>query len=111
MSDQSDLFKPYYPDRPGFVAGSDTSADAAGSLDESTLSRLRRLVFSHVASQIDGATCDETEVALDLRHQTASARLRELQLGGLVFTTKETRLTRSGRRAHVYRKVSEGVAE
>jgi hypothetical protein len=99
-----DLFdEPYYPDRPGYVQGSDTSAAAADSLNDSALGRLRRLVLRFVRGRPEGATCDETEVGLALRHQTASARLRELYLDGRVYTTEETRLTRAGRRAHVYR--------
>jgi predicted transcriptional regulator len=94
---------PYYPDRPGYVATSDTSEDAADSLSDNSLSRLRRWVYEHIKGNPNGATCDEIEVALDMRHQTASARLRELFLGGLVYTTDECRLTRSRRRAHVYR--------
>jgi predicted transcriptional regulator len=98
-----DLFE-YYPERPGFVQGSDTSEDAADSLDDRTLGRLRRLVLDRVSGSPSGATCDEIEVALELRHQTASARLRELQLMGWVETSNEKRLTRSGRMAHVYRR-------
>ncbi len=101
-SRQDDLFETTYPDRPGHVRGSDTSEAAAGSLDESTLSRLRRKVHAFIAMRADGATCDEVEIALDLRHQTASARVRELVLGGFIEDTGRRRLTSSGRRARVY---------
>jgi hypothetical protein len=99
-----DLFgKPYYPDRPGYVRDSDTSHDAAESLDEGALSRLRAAVFALIDVRGErGATCDECEVALSLRHQTASARIRELVLGNLVFDTGRRRLTRSNRNARVY---------
>jgi predicted transcriptional regulator len=53
------------------------------------------------ASGRDGMTDDEIEVALGLRHQTASARRRELELMGRVFRVG-TRATRSGRQAGVY---------
>lgn len=102
--DDGDLFgEPYYPSRPGYVRGSDTSSDAADSLDESLLSRLRAKVFALIDMRGErGATCDEIEMALDLRHQTASARVRELVLGGLIFDTGKRRITRSGRGARVY---------
>lgn len=91
-----------YPSRPGYVKGSDTSAAAAGSLREPDLATLRGAIYSFIAGSPRGATCDEIEVALNLRHQTASARLRELQLSGWVLTNKDIRRTRSARWAHVY---------
>jgi len=94
-----------YPTRPGFVAGSDTSADAADSISDDVLGRMRRLIYREVVYSPAGRTCDEIEATLDLRHQTASARLRELELTGWVEPTPEKRRTRSGRMAHVYRAV------
>lgn len=102
MNRQDDLFDAHYPDRPGHVRGSDTSEAAADSLDETSLSRLRRKVHTFIAAQSDGATCDEVEIALDLRHQTASARVRELVLTGFIEDTGQRRLTSSGRPARVY---------
>lgn len=102
--DDRDLFgEPYYPSRPGYVRDADTSRDAADSLDESLLSRLRGEIFALIDVRGErGATCDEIEVALDLRHQTASARVRELALAELIFDTGQRRRTRSGRGARVY---------
>src|SRR5262245_12590037 len=110
MIDDRDLFgKPYYPDRPGHVRGSDTSIDAADSLDESLLSVLRARIFALIDVRGDhGATCDEVEVVLGLRHQTASARVRELSLGGFIFDTGKRRPTRSGRGARIYRSQRNG---
>jgi hypothetical protein len=106
MKDEEDrdLFgEPYYPSRPGYVRDSDTSHDAADSLDESTLSALRAKIFALIDVRGEhGATCDEIEVALNLRHQTASARVRELALEALIFDTGRRRSTRSGRGARVY---------
>jgi hypothetical protein len=106
MSDDEDrdLFgEPYYPSRPGYVRGSDTSHDAADSLDESALTALRAKIFAVIDVRGEyGATCDEIEVALSMRHQTASARVRELALGALIFDTGQRRSTRSGRGARVY---------
>lgn len=50
----------------------------------------------------DGATCDEVEVVLGLRHQTASARIRDLVIAKRIFDTGRRRLTRSGRKARIY---------
>lgn len=50
----------------------------------------------------DGMTCDEMERMLDLKHQTLSARVRELWQEGFLKKAGERR-TRSGRWATVYR--------
>jgi hypothetical protein len=84
-----------------FVAGSDTSRDAARSMDEHA-APCRRAILAHIRDAPDGATCDEIEVALRMRHQNASARLRELSLGEWIRDSGERRPTRSGRRARVY---------
>src|SRR5262245_5062830 len=102
--EQMDLFGSRYPERPGFVRGCDTSADAADSLDDGILTRLRAKVFAVIDARGErGATCDEIEQALGLRHQTAGARIRELVLGGFVADTGKRRTTRSGRPARIYR--------
>lgn len=71
-------------------------------------------LLGHVAVQRDrvlryvascgsyGAIDDEIERALDLPHQSASARRRELVLLGEVVPTIERRRTRAGRRAIVH---------
>jgi len=50
----------------------------------------------------DGSTCDEAEEGLDMKHQTASARLRELVLKEFIVDSGMRRRTRSGRGARVY---------
>jgi hypothetical protein len=101
--DQGDLFGRKYPDRPGSVAGSDTSEAAADSLGEEALRRLRKAIFEWIRTRpLQGATCDEVEVVLNLRHQTASARIRELVLDGFIYDTGARRQTRSRRSARVY---------
>lgn len=94
-----------YPDEPGHVAGSDTSEDAAESVVGSARA-VREKVWHHIDRCIrrgdTGKTCDAIEVELRMRHQTASARIRELVLAGRLFDTGERRLTRSGRKAAVY---------
>jgi predicted transcriptional regulator len=48
-----------------------------------------------------GATCDETEQALELSHQSASARITELRKAGDIEAVA-TRPTRTGSAAAVY---------
>lgn len=49
------------------------------------------------------ATCDELEQSLNLKHQTASARITELLSQKQIVPTGQTRPTRSGRAARTYR--------
>lgn len=96
-----------YPHAPGFVAGSCTSKAAAHSMKESA-GIIRRRIESFVSEQSDGVTCDEIEQALELSHQTASARCTELKQQGRIVTRVTdagkalTRPTRSGRAAKVF---------
>ena len=70
---------------------------------EGSAGTLRARVFAHVQEQgARGATCDEIEEALDLKHQTASARVRELALRGDLEDSGKRRDTRSGRKAVVW---------
>ena len=87
---------PYVDDIP--FAGGDTSADAAKAIKPDVLT-IRRKVFRAL---VDGATCDEIEQTLELTHQTASARVRELAQAGTIRDSGERRLTRSGRKAIVW---------
>ena len=85
-----------------YVAGSDTSRDAAASVAPH-LTRLEAVVYEHIVRQgADGSTCDEAEVATDLAHQTCSARVRGLVQKGLIIDSGDRRPTRSGRGARVY---------
>jgi hypothetical protein len=84
-----------------FHNGSDTSRDAARSMDPHA-GNCRRAILDHIRAAPDGATCDEIEHALRMRHQNVSARLRELSLEDLVRDSGDRRPTRSGRRARVY---------
>lgn len=87
---------------PPHVRTSDTSLEAARSMVEIAPTH-RLAVFSFLVSRGDrGATDDEIERALGLRHQSASARRRELVQAGLVEETEERRKTRSGRTATVW---------
>lgn len=99
---QKDLFDS--DSLPPFVRGSDTSESAAESMAEHAPT-LRLLVFKCIADQVHGATCDEVEVALRLRHQTVSARIRELARDLKIMDTGYRRQTRSGRHAVVWKAV------
>ena len=61
-------------------------------------------IFGYIDSRSDGATCDEIELALNISHQTASARCSELKASGLIHSIG-IRPTRSGRGAAVLRTV------
>lgn len=89
--------------RAPFAAGSDTSQEAADSLDEVVLAEQEAQVYGAVHRAEYGLTCDEAEILLRMPHQSASARLRELVLQGHLVVTPERRRTRRGRFAHVYR--------
>jgi hypothetical protein len=91
-----------YPNDPGWVAGNSTSFGAAASMTSAAAS-LRAQVKTFIASRgLTGATCDECEEFYDMRHQTCSARCRELVLDGQITKTPNTRPTRSGRHAYIY---------
>jgi len=93
------LFHNRYPDTPGYNFR-DTSQQAAKQIKPAAL-RLRLLAEMRLRGSM-GATCDELEQAMGLSHQTASARLREMNLKGQVVDSGERRPTRSGRAAIVW---------
>lgn len=85
-----------------FEKDSETSKEAAEAIEPFASSMLWRVVAAMTVAGREGLTCDECEVALELRHQTASARVREAVLKGLIIDSGRTRPTRSGRKASVY---------
>jgi hypothetical protein len=94
---------PLYDGHPPSEHGSDTSMAAATEI-EAVGPLLRRAVYAWVCRRGErGATCDEVEVAMGMPHQTASARLRELEMLKELDKTNEKRRTRTGRWARVYR--------
>jgi hypothetical protein len=91
-----------YGGRPPHVRGSDTSREAADSVGEGAR-QLRAVVFSRILHSGEvGMTCDQVEEAMNGRHQTISARIRELVNEGRIIDTGERRPTRSGRQARIY---------
>lgn len=98
----------HYNGSPPYVANSETSRQASASMKASSPA-IRERVFSFVSHRMSlGATCDEIETGLQMSHQTASARCRELVLQGRLFKLDDPitgkpirRKTRSGRNADV----------
>lgn len=93
--------EPRYPDVPGHVKGSGTSADAARSMIIEA-GTMRARILEEMRSLGRGVTCDELEQLLDYSHQTTSARIRELCMKGLIIDSGERAQTRSGRSARLY---------
>ena len=90
---------PYNNEAP-FVAGSETSEEAAKSVYAGPI----RARVSHVLQgrAALGATDEELEKHFDMKHQTISARRRELVLMGKAKDSGTRRKTSSGRWATVW---------
>ena len=90
-----------------FVRSSETSKEAAVSIEDK-LGPMCRVVRSALADAPDGLTCEEVEVKTGLKHQTASARLKQLQDAGYAEWRSDKngnhrkRPNSSGRNAKVY---------
>lgn len=67
-------------------------------------SKYRKMIYEFIKGSL-GQTCDEIEVALGLRHQTASCFIRFLTQDGLLRDSGDRRITRSGRQAIVWQTV------
>ena len=97
-----------YDGKPPHERGSETSRDAAVSMIEASDSLRSRVYRVLVSRGEKGATDDQLERTLHVetgrrqRHQTISARRRELVLLGLVRDSGQTRLTSSAREATVW---------
>lgn len=88
-----------YNGKPPHVGG--TSEEAADSMKRPAQT-IRQRVLECIASFKYGATDESVERSLDMRHQTVSARRRELVLMGLVIDSGYKRKTTSGRKATVW---------
>lgn len=86
---------------PPYEVASPTSKAAAESI-QPTAAGLRARILGIIAGSREGMTCDEVEETTGLKHQTASARIRELALLGVIQSNGK-RPTRSGRNAVVWR--------
>jgi hypothetical protein len=79
-----------------------TSLEAKESI-RPMVNRLAAIVLEIIeSSRTLGKTCDEIEEVSKLKHQTVSARVRELFQKGLIEDSGGRRATRSGRRAIVW---------
>lgn len=104
MSEDRSYDLPLYTGSPPAAGGSSTSAEAAEALAPHA-GRVRDQVLAALDAM--PRTDDELEQVLDLPHTTVSARRRELVLLGEVIPSGETRPTRQGRRATVWRRTLE----
>jgi predicted ArsR family transcriptional regulator len=86
------------------------TSDAAGDSMAEAIPAVRRRVLRHV-ERTGGATCDATEAALGLTHQTCSPRFTELAHRGLIADSGKVQRTRSGRNAIVWIITPAGEAE
>lgn len=76
------------------------SLEAKKSIDAKSM---RAEVARFIKNRADyGATCEETENALAMKHQTASARITELAKAKKIKPCGGFRMTASNRRATVY---------
>ncbi len=81
----------------------ETSVEAAKSI-KAHATKLAARVLAYITAQgRNGSTSDQAEVALEMSHQTCSARFRELALVGRIYANGDKRFTRSMRRALVWR--------
>jgi hypothetical protein len=90
-----------YGGLPPHERNSETSREAAKQIEPSAQTLRQRILCEITARGAHGMTCDEVEVALAMRHQTASARIRELFLKDQIVS-RGTRKTRSGRPANIW---------
>ena len=82
--------------------GADTSMSAWESAKQGASNmrqKIRRLIAS---AGYCGKTCEEVELELGIKHQTASARISELRRDGLIVYGEQRRATSSGSSARVY---------
>lgn len=96
------MAKEYQDITSAFSHNDQFSYDANKSMKQNK-SKLRARILVYIAGRRDlgGATCDEVEQALELSHQSASARMTELKAKGLIKLAGK-RKTRSGRNAGVW---------
>lgn len=104
-NNQLALFKEAKSDLPikvPYARGSDTSKDAAESVEHATGTLRARVLGFIKRSGEYGMTCDEIELLSGLVHQTASARVNELCKLDVIIDSGRRRKTRSGRKATVW---------
>jgi predicted ArsR family transcriptional regulator len=99
LDSQCDL--PLFAQRAPAVRGSQTSNDAADSLDAPTLNAMQRRVLEVLQATPDGLTDEEMQTRLGMNPSTQRPRRIELARRGMVVEAG-TRKTASGRMAVVW---------
>lgn len=81
-----------------------TSLESAKRFEKDhSKSKYRRAIYEFIKVRgSSGATCDEVESIMNIRHQTASCFIRFLTQDNLLRDSYEKRMTRAGRRAIVW---------
>lgn len=88
-----------------FHKGNPESVEANVKIHKSK-EAIREKILQYIrAMGMDGATCEQIEIALDISHQTASARCAELKNLKLVIDSGSRRETRTGTKAAILRAV------
>ena len=77
----------------------ETSRDAYQSVD---VTHLRGKVLA-MLKRLQGATCDEAQILLSLTHHSSSPCFTWLSKDGQIYDSGQRRVTRSGRKAIVWR--------
>jgi predicted ArsR family transcriptional regulator len=84
------------------------SRDALDATHKSN--RYRQMIYEQICLQgTNGMTCDEIEVRLGIRHQTASCFISVLKDKGMIVASGQTRPARSGRNVTVWTRKFSGV--
>jgi hypothetical protein len=105
--EQPSLFNPKDVALPAYAKSSDTSFLAAEAIAPVVDFLQKKVLDVILSSGTKGMTCDEVEIALDMPHQTASARINELmketeERPALLFDSGARRKTRYGQLATVW---------
>ena len=83
--------------------GADTSVQAWCDGEKNRQSIRDQIAQVIFAAGVRGMTCEEVENETGIKHQTASARISELNHARRIYDTGDRRNTESGSKARVYR--------
>lgn len=99
---QSDLFRPEGQREPPAQRHSRPSCEASQAIKPAAKT-LRAQVLNYLLARPEGATDEEIQDDLDMNPSTERPRRIELLTDHLIFNSGQTRETRSGRKATVWR--------
>lgn len=91
-----------HPDLFDICARNHRGNECSKQANRVTSKSLDRLRILHHLRTVTDATCDEVELALEMNHQTCSARFSELKREGIIVPTVK-RATRTGCKAQAWR--------